>query len=257
MTESRRSAQRFFAKHASGYAKSSGFAHGADLEALVKALKPAKTDLALDVATGTGFTAFSLAPLVRSVVGVDITDGMLRQARRLAKVRRAGNVTFERGDALRLGYPDASFDIVTTRRATHHFADVPAFLHEAKRVLRPAGRLGIVDMSPPRGATDFANHIEKLRDSSHARAFDPAEWRLMLDEADLEISSELILEEAISLGDWLYPVEAGGKEEEAVRTAWKSASTRVRRLLKAVMHDGVIRGWTKHRIVLVAMSETP
>jgi ubiquinone/menaquinone biosynthesis C-methylase UbiE len=257
LTESRRSAQRFFARHAAGYAKSSGFAHGPDLEALAKALEPTKTDVALDVATGTGFTAFSLAPLVRSVVGVDITEGMLREARRLAKERRAGNVVFERGDALRLEYPDSSFDIVTTRRATHHFADVPAFLREAKRVLRPSGRLGVVDMSPPRGATGFTNDIEKLRDSSHVRAFDPAEWRLMLGEAGLEISSELILEEPISFGDWLYPVGAGGKEEGAVRTAWKSAPARVRRLLKADMREGVIRGWTKHRIVFVASPETP
>ncbi len=252
-----KSTQRFFTKHAAGYAKSTGFAKGADLQALLKALHPGKTEVALDVATGTGFTALSLAPLVRNVIGVDITEEMLRQARTLARKRKIENVKFEQGDASKLGYPDSSFNIVATRRATHHFADIPSFLLEAKRLLTPDGRLGIVDMSPPNGAEAFMNKIEKLRDSSHVWAHSPRSWESMLDKAGFELSSELIQAEHLSIVDWLYPVEGGGREAKAVRNAWRSASERVRTLLKADFRDGAVRGWTKRRIIIVASAKTP
>ncbi len=252
MNPRRGSVQRFFRKHAEGYAKSASFARGSDLEALVQALKPDRTDTALDVATGTGFTAISLAKFAKSVVGIDITDEMLDQARLLANSHRLKNIKFEQGDAHELGYRDSSFDIVTTTLATHHFEDVPKFLLEAKRVLRPNGRLGIVDMSPPEGAETFSNEIEKLRDSSHVQAFTPNQWLSMLEQAGLHLVSEQVFEEHLPLESWLYPVKAGGREEQAVRLAWKSAPSQVKDLLKVKVKDGVVEGWAKRRIVLVA-----
>lgn len=166
------------------------------------------------------------------------------------------NVQFEVGDALRMDYDNASFDIVTTRRAAHHFTDVPRFLLEAKRVLRPAGRLGVVDMSPPEGTEDFSNRIERLRDGSHVQAFTPKTWKSMVSRAGLRLVSAEVLDEPIAFKRWLYPVEPGGREEESIRLAWDSAPARVRRLLKAEFKAGTIMGWRKSRIVLVA-SKTP
>jgi ubiquinone/menaquinone biosynthesis C-methylase UbiE len=150
------------------------------------------------VATGTGFTAVSLARLVRHVVGIDVTHEMLEQARQLAQNQGVKNTEFEVGDALKLNYDDSSFDLVTTRRATHHFEDVPRFLKEARRVLRSAGRLGLVDMSPPEGAGTFSNRIERLRDSSHVEAFTPKEWKSMMSQAGFHLESMKIFEEPIS-----------------------------------------------------------
>ncbi len=214
------------------------------------------SEVALDVATGTGFTAIALAKKVGHVTGIDVTDEMLDQATRLARVKGATNVRFELGNALKIGYPQSCFDIVTTRRATHHFKDVPLFLREARRVLRPGGRLGIVDMSPPEGAEAFSNKIEILRDSSHVEAFTPQAWKAMVSRAGFRIVSAEVLGEPVSFEKWLYPVELGGKEEESIRLEWKSAPTRVKRLLKAEVRDGVVSGWTKSRIILVA-SKTP
>jgi len=256
LSPSRRSVEHFFGKHAEDYSKSRSHAQGSDLDALLKALEPKKAEVALDVATGTGFTAVALAGLVGHVTGIDVTDEMLVQAGRLARERGRTNIRFELGDALKIGYPNSSFDIVTTRRATHHFEDVPKFLHEAKRVLRPAGRLGIVDMSPPEGAEAFSNRIEILRDSSHVRAFTPSDWKSMVSRAGFRILSIEVLGEPISFEKWLYPVEPGGREEAPIRRAWGSASPRVRRLLDAHFEGGAIKGWTKSRIILAA-SKTP
>lgn len=252
MPRKRASVQRFFARHAEGYSKSQSHAHGSDLEALLEALRPRNTEIALDVATGTGFTAVALAPLVKHVVGVDLTSEMLAQARRFAREQGVENITFEAGDATKLKFPDSSFDIVTTRRATHHFENVPQFIEEAKRVLRPEGRLGIVDMSPPKGAERFMNRIEILRDKSHVKAFTPQAWKSMVLRSGLRVHSSQVLGEQVQFERWLYPVAPGGREEREVRAAWSSASPNSRRLLQADFVGSSIQGWTKSRIVLVA-----
>ena len=252
----RGSVRRFFAEHAQGYSKSTSHAQGADLKALIRDLKPKKSEVALDVATGTGFTAVALAGRLGHVIGIDMTDEMLVQAGRLAREQGRTNVRFELGDAMKIGYLDSSFDIVTSRRATHHFEDVPRFLRESKRVLRPGGRLGIVDMSPPEGAEAFSNRIERLRDGSHVRAFAPADWKSLVSEAGFHILSSNVLGEPVTFEKWLYPVETDGREEEAIRRAWGSARPKVKRLLGARFEKGVVKGWTKFRIILVA-AKTP
>jgi ubiquinone/menaquinone biosynthesis C-methylase UbiE len=249
-------AEQFFARHAEGYSKSKSHAHGADLAALIEGLRLKKTDVALDAATGTGFTAVSMARLVSHVTGIDVTSEMLEQARLLARKEGIQNAEFELGDALGTKFGDSSFDVVTTRRAAHHFKDVHKFLSEAKRILRPSGRLGVVDMSPPEGTEAFSNEIEKLRDSSHAEAFTAGAWKSMLSEAGFRVVFSGVLEEPVTFEGWLYPVEAGGKEEESVRRAWTTAPSNVKLLLRASFEDGTIRGWTKSRVVLVA-SKTP
>lgn len=250
MAKERGPAERFFGAHAGGYAKSSSHARGEDLAVLLEALQPKAADLALDVATGTGFTALALAPHVEQVVAVDVTSEMLAEARKLARTEGVVNVAFKIGDALDMKFPDESFDIVTTRRASHHFRDVPRFLNEAFRVLKSGGKLGVVDMSPPEGAESFSNAIEKLRDDSHVEAFTPTVWRSMVSDAGFQVRSFQVLGEYIRFEKWLYPVERGGSEEVKIRQAWDKADSETRRLLQADF-DGGIRGWTKSRVVLI------
>lgn len=250
------SVEKFFGDHAADYSKSQSHAHGEDLDALIAALGPKPDWVALDVATGTGFTAVALARRAKHVTGIDVTERMLGEARQFAMREGVRNVEFELGDALRLKYQDSSFDLVTTRRATHHFADVPRFLREAKRVLTPGGLLGVADMSPPAGAEDFTNKIEKLRDSSHGRAFSVDVWKSMVSEAGFNLQTVQVFNETISFEKWLYPVEMGGNTERNVRAAWRASSGEVRRLLDASFDGPEVVRWTKSRMVLVA-SKTP
>src|SRR3989442_12740909 len=126
---------------------------------------PDLEDIALDVATGTGNTAFALAPMVARVVGLDLTAQMLAEAVRLERERRVTNAVWVLGDAAALPFADASFDLYTARAAPHHFPDLEKALQEAARVLRPGGRACFIDCSPPPQVRDFLHPVEEGRDA--------------------------------------------------------------------------------------------
>ena len=144
---------------------------------------------ALDVGTGTGHTAFALAPSVASVIGVDLTPEMLREAQKLQAEQSCANVSFEIADVHQLPYPDGTFDLITCRRAAHHFTDIAGALGEVHRTLRDGGRLVIDDRSVPED--DFVdrcmNALDLLHDESHVRQHRPSEWESMLLDAGFRV----------------------------------------------------------------------
>jgi demethylmenaquinone methyltransferase / 2-methoxy-6-polyprenyl-1,4-benzoquinol methylase len=102
----------------------------------------------LDVATGTGDLAGAEAAAVGpagQVVGVDSCAPMLEVARQ----RQRGAIDFQDGDAMDLQFPDASFDVVTIGFGLRNVADRDRALREFRRVLRPGGRLMVLDFSTP------------------------------------------------------------------------------------------------------------
>ena len=184
-------AKRIFAERAAFYTTSTVHADPSVLARVVGLAAPQPQWAALDIATGTGHTAFALAPHVASVVGVDLTPEMLSEAERLRAERGIGNVVFRPADVHHLPFEDASFDLVTCRRAAHHFSDIALALREIRRVLRPGGRLVIDDRSVPED--DFVdrwmNQLDWYHDESHVREYRPSEWRQMLTAAGLAMET--------------------------------------------------------------------
>jgi demethylmenaquinone methyltransferase/2-methoxy-6-polyprenyl-1,4-benzoquinol methylase len=103
---------------------------------------------ALDVATGTGDLAIALARRVRpggEVVGSDFSDGMLALAR-----RKAPELRWEWANALALPYPDDAFDAATVGFGARNFSDLDQGLAEMARVVRPGGRVVVLEITTPR-----------------------------------------------------------------------------------------------------------
>ena len=108
-------------------------------------LRPGQT--ALDLCTGTGKLAHELLPFVGPsgrVVGVDFSPAMLELAR-----KRVPQVEFRLGDVTQLPEADASVDAITIGFGLRNLVDREAALHEMFRVLRPGGRLVILEFAPP------------------------------------------------------------------------------------------------------------
>jgi demethylmenaquinone methyltransferase/2-methoxy-6-polyprenyl-1,4-benzoquinol methylase len=99
---------------------------------------------ALDVATGTGDLAIELARRGASVTGVDFAQAMLEVAR-----GKAPHVAFDRGDALALPYEDAAFDAATVGFGARNFSDLDRGLREMTRVVRPGGRVVVLEITTP------------------------------------------------------------------------------------------------------------
>jgi ubiquinone/menaquinone biosynthesis C-methylase UbiE len=101
----------------------------------------------LDAGCGTGFLALELAGRGHRVVGIDFAPAMIAQARRKAAGRGAA-IRFEEGDAERLPFAAASFDLVISRHLLWTLPHPEAAIDEWIRVLRPGARLAIIDSQP-------------------------------------------------------------------------------------------------------------
>jgi demethylmenaquinone methyltransferase/2-methoxy-6-polyprenyl-1,4-benzoquinol methylase len=108
----------------------------------------------LDVATGTGDLALELARRVSpggEVVGCDFSEAMLARARGKATALPAGLVrpSFQIADALALPYPDDAFDAATAGFGVRNFADLRRGICEMARVVRPGGRVVVLEITTP------------------------------------------------------------------------------------------------------------
>ena len=236
--------QEQFTRQAHRYARSRPHASGASLAALIDLARPRAGERALDVATGTGFTAFAVAERGASVVAADLTRGMLEEARRLAAERGLAGVRFVEAAAEALPFPSRTFELVTCRIAPHHFASIPAFLSEVRRILRPGGRLALADTTTFEDPEVDRWHqdVETIRDPTHGRNCTPSEWRRLAEAAGFTVET-LSADERTdhSLSDWLRTSGSPPDAAAEVRRRFAEASTAVRSAFEIRDADGDVR----------------
>lgn len=176
-----------FTKQAIPFATAPGIKDEEALKLLVDFTGAGPNDTVLDVACGPGLVVCAFAQVVRHATGIDLTPAMIERARTLQQEKRLTNVTWQVGDVLPLPYPDASFSIVTSRFAFHHFPDPRAVLAEMKRVCTPGGKVVVIDVmaSPDPEKAAAYNRMEKLRDPSHARGLPLTELEMLFQQTAL------------------------------------------------------------------------
>jgi ubiquinone/menaquinone biosynthesis C-methylase UbiE len=227
-----------FKKVAVNYTRSSFHTGTIRLQEVLDLAQPRPDDLVLDVATGTGNTAFALAPHVRRVVGLDLTREMLDQARRIASERSLANIDWVIGDAHQLPFADETFDLYTVRAAPHHFADVHLFMHEAFRVVRRGREAVFIDCAPPLPARDVLHDVEMRRDPSHVMSMTLEEWVDSLRDAGFEIEHAEARELDWNYEEWMgnMAVDRGLSAELAALI--EAASGEARKQLHPERRDG-------------------
>ena len=182
---------------AEAYRQSAGHASGDDLDQLVEWCEPTEEAKILDVATGGGHVARRLRERGAIVVTLDPSPGM-----RPDVIAGAEDLPFD----------DASFDVVVTRIAPHHFTDVRSAVAEFARV---ANRLVVIEDTLY--SSEEHEEAEKLRDTTHVRNYTEAEWRDMLEAAGLEVELVEYFEKTHPLEDWLARTGCEGDDAKRVR----------------------------------------
>ena len=181
-TQRAAAAQAYFGRHAAQWDRIRKL-HVAD-EAVEDAIRAALADVPmrtlLDLGTGTGRMLELFGPRIEHGLGLDLSLDMLAVAR--ARLDHAGlrHCSVRQGDIYDLALPKDTFDVVIVHQVLHFLDDGARAIHEAARVLRPGGRLLVVDFAP--------HDLEFLRDEhAHRRlGFAPDTVAQWMKAADLE-----------------------------------------------------------------------
>ncbi len=194
------------------------------LDWMIEELAPQPDEAVLDVASGTGHIGRAIAAKARYVVAMDLTPEMLRHGKAEADATGVRNILFEVGDAAHLPYLDASFDLVTTRFAVHHFEDPKIQLAEMVRVCRPGGRVGIIDIVtlPERAAAREHNRLERLRDHTHTEALSLERLVSLLESLGVQVVKHTVQDIKLSLEPWLATAQTPPEYCEQIRAALRA-----------------------------------
>ncbi|WP_034912506.1 class I SAM-dependent methyltransferase [Erwinia sp. 9145] len=220
-----------FGDRAEAYLSSALHASGRDLLKLEECLAGEKEARLLDVGCGGGHASYLAARHVSSVVAYDLSEKMLNVVNETAKSRGYSHLTTQQGYAERLPFDDQQFDIAISRYSAHHWHDPGRALREINRVLKPGGKVIIMDVSAPGNALldIWLQTIEALRDTSHVKDYAPGEWLSMFTEAGLAITGVSQDRLQLEFSSWIERMRTPTVMVEAIRAYQRSASDEVQR----------------------------
>lgn len=205
MDENTARIQRAFTAQAQGFeSPRMNFAKRDYLTHLITCTQPSPTDRFLEVAAGTCACGRAFAPHLQSVTCFDMTEAMLAIGR--AEAQKAGltNLSFIQGNAETLPFADSTFDIVLSRLAIHHFPNPQRCVAEMARVLKPGGKLVLIDMeATEESLRSTEDAIETLRDPSHIRNPSRAELEALFASNAIRLTYQDCHEIPVDLSAWL------------------------------------------------------
>jgi demethylmenaquinone methyltransferase/2-methoxy-6-polyprenyl-1,4-benzoquinol methylase len=119
----------------------------------IKELKSINPKLVLDVATGTGDVAILTYKILKpkQIIGIDISDGMLELGReKINKLQLQNKILLQNGDSENIQFEDNYFDAITVAFGVRNFENLEQGLREIRRVLKPGGKLVVLEFSRPK-----------------------------------------------------------------------------------------------------------
>ena len=235
-----------FDRQSDRYGKSHILADTRDVASAMEGIVPSPGARALDVATGGGHTALWLARQGWQVTAGDISERMLENATKLL-AEEGLKLETRLFPAEEIPFPDASFDLVTVRVASHHFSSPERFVAEVTRVLKPDGYFLLIDGTVPDNNPEteaWLHRVEKWRDPSHGRFLCRAAWEGVVTANGLTIlSSELHEKQQPDLA-WYFETAATTPENRAlVLEAVETIPAPVRQALRLTEEESKIVWW--------------
>lgn len=220
-----------FGEQANAYLTSQVHAQGADLEYLSQVLSQHAQATLLDLGCGAGHMSFIAAQHVKSVTAYDLSDEMLAVVANTAQGRHYQNITTVQGYAEHLPFENNSFDIIASRYSAHHWHDVGQSLREMQRVIKPNGKIIIMDVvSPGHPVLDvWLQTVEALRDTSHVRDYTPGEWLTFLTESGFTVDKLQKHRLTLSFETWVKRMRTPPVLVEAIKTYQQTAANETKR----------------------------
>lgn len=163
-----------FSKQAAGY--TSVKAHAEALHTIIEMSGVTENDNVIDVACGSGIVSCAFAKYAHHVTGIDITEEMLEQARKLQVENLLTNIEWVAGDVEPLKFDNNQFSIVFSRFSFHHFLEYEKVFEEMIRVCKPGGVVMVVDVVLPDEKRKAYDDMEALRDPSHSGVLSPGDF---------------------------------------------------------------------------------
>ena len=237
--------QEQFSKNAEKYVSSDTHAKGTDLPTMAVWLEPTKDWIILDVATGGGHVSKTLSPHVGHVFATDLTSQMLATAKDHLSSSNCNNVWYVVADAEQLPFLDHTFDAVACRIAAHHFPNPQHFVAEVARVLKPGGKLLLIDnIAPENSELDgFMNTTEKLRDDSHGRCYSISEWNNWFNDHNLTVMKSELRRKTFDFPVWVRRTTDSEEQVHSVVNHILSARKDIQEYFSIVMENGDIQSF--------------
>jgi ubiquinone/menaquinone biosynthesis C-methylase UbiE len=223
-----------FTRTAEIFASSVLKTRAAEAETLARMVSATTTDCAIDraidLACGTGALAMAFAPRVGWICGLDLTPAMLAVAQRTVHDSGARNVAFAIGNAQQVPCADRSMDLALSSYALHHVPDAQRMVGELSRVLKPGGRVGVIDIFVPedRRRAEMHDRIERVRDPSHTHTLARSEFESYFAAKGLNILSTHVEEHIVTFDQWMHTAGRALGDPEYIES---------RRLMESTISD--------------------
>ena len=231
--------QQAFTQQAGGFESSQlNFTRQDYLDHIVSVITPLTNDSVLEVAAGTCVCGRAIAPYAQNVVCLDMTPAMLSVGKAEAEKADLHNITFVLGDAAGIPFLESSFDLVISRLAFHHFPDVRQVFAEMVRVLKPGGRLVLIDMEAAKEPLrQVQDEIETLRDPSHVKNLSMAEMQQLFADYALQVVHQDVTSIQQHLTAWMALTKTPQAVQEEITMRMESE-----------LHGGAKTGFAPYRV---------
>jgi len=244
--------QQQFGPNAEKYVQSKVHASGHSLARMVELADPQSHWMTLDVAPGGGHSAIAIARYAAAVMAVDITHGMLVAARAHSIGQGLDNLVWVQGDGGMLPMREETFDLVTCRVALHHFPNQAGAIADWVRVLKPGGRLVLVDNIGPDDpeANEYVNMFETIRDPSHGWVYPLQALMDIVQGTGLIVEQSERLTKPMAFFPWMERMQVSPADQQRLSGMLWDCSGPARSFLSPQgvgdettfnLHEGIIR----------------